>query len=142
MGRRRSWWAVVGPVVLMAVGALVSPPTPATVRAQGEVTVPIREFAYVPAALTVNPGTMVEWVEEDEIPHTVTVLPVTVDATGETFDSGILMHGEAFHYLFTKEGTFAYYCTLHPTMRATVIVQQPRSDEERRVDTSVRADQP
>ena len=139
MSRRRSWGAIVGPVVLIAVGTLFSAPTPATAGALGEVTVPIREFAYLPAALTVNPGTMVKWVEEDEIPHTVTALPVTADATGETFDSGILLRGDAFRYVFMKEGTFAYFCTLHPTMRATVIVRQPRSDEERRVDTSVRA---
>ena len=61
MGRNRLWWVVGGPAALVVVGALLGRPMPAPVAAQGTALVPIREFAYLPATVTINliePGTM------------------------------------------------------------------------------------
>ena len=45
-----------------------------TARAQGQnvVTVPIRDFFFDPADITVEPGTTVMWVNEGTHPHTFT----------------------------------------------------------------------
>jgi plastocyanin len=32
-------------------------------------------------------------------------------------------NGATFGFTFTKAGTFAYHCSIHPSMTATVVVQ-------------------
>ena len=38
------------------------------------------------------------------------------------FDSSMIMAGETFEYTFDEEGTFAYYCIVHPWMIGEVVV--------------------
>lgn len=38
------------------------------------------------------------------------------------FDSGIMQTGQIFSYTFSNPGTFEYYCTLHPSMVAEIVV--------------------
>jgi plastocyanin len=78
-------------------------------------TVHIRAFAFVPARLTVRPGTVVKFVNDDAEAHTVT-------AKDRSFDSQGLDTGEAWGYRFATTGTFAYFCALHPYMRGTIVV--------------------
>jgi plastocyanin len=84
----------------------------------GEVPVTIVARAYQPAQLTVEDGQTVIWTNRGFGPHTVTALD------GE-FDSGRLNLGESFKVTFTTPGTFAYKCTVHPTMRGSVTVLAP-----------------
>lgn len=78
-------------------------------------------FAFSPATITIKVGTTVTWTNNTSVPHTVT----SDDNT--TFDSGlntpIAANGGTFSFTFTKAGTFAYHCQIHPFMKATVIVQ-------------------
>src|SRR5579859_3459668 len=78
-------------------------------------------FAFSPATITIKVGTTVTWTNTTSVPHTVT----SDDNT--TFDSGIntpiAANGGTFSFTFTKAGTFAYHCQIHPFMKATVIVQ-------------------
>jgi plastocyanin len=60
-------------------------------------------------------GTTVKWTNKDNVPHTVT------SATGD-WDSGQLSNGQSFSHTFTQAGTFAYQCTVHPTMKGTITV--------------------
>lgn len=103
---RRSLFAV-------AVGALLAgaPAVAATPQ-----TIGIKDFKYGPAVLTVPVGTTVTWVNHDEEPHTVT-------STTGSFSSPGLLSKDTFVQTFTKPGTYAYSCALHPQMRATVIVK-------------------
>ena len=39
------------------------------------------------------------------------------------FKSPALDTDETFAFTFNEAGTFKYYCTIHPRMQATVIVQ-------------------
>jgi plastocyanin len=78
--------------------------------------VDIKDFTYGPSKLTVPAGTRVTWTNHDEEPHTIT------SATG-TFTSTGLSHEETFSQTFTRPGTYAYFCALHPQMKATVIVR-------------------
>ena len=78
--------------------------------------VDIKDFKYGPPRLTVPVGAQVVWTNHDEEPHTIT------SATG-AFGSTGLSHEETFTQTFSKAGTYAYFCALHPQMKATVVVR-------------------
>lgn len=80
--------------------------------------VAIDNFSFTPATITVSPGTTVTWTNRDDIPHTV----VSSDDP-KAFKSKVLDTGDTFSYTFTKPGTFAYFCSVHPKMTGTVIVK-------------------
>jgi plastocyanin len=77
----------------------------------------IDNFSFAPGELTVQKGTTVEWVNRDDIPHTV----VSDDKT--TFKSKPLDTDDRFSYTFSKEGTYTYFCSIHPKMTAKVVVK-------------------
>ena len=80
--------------------------------------VKIDNFSFGPATLTVAVGTTVTWTNRDDIPHTV----VSSDEP-KAFKSRVLDTDEKFSYTFTKPGTFAYFCSVHPKMTGKVVVQ-------------------
>jgi plastocyanin len=84
--------------------------------AASPVRVEIKDFTYGPRELTVPKGTQVTWTNHDEETHTIT------SATG-VFGSTGLSHDDTFTQTFTRPGTYAYFCALHPQMRATVVVR-------------------
>lgn len=66
--------------------------------------------------LTIEAGTTVTWVNDDEGQvHTVTDV-------GEAFDSGFLATGESWSWTFETPGEYEYYCLPHPWMRAKITV--------------------
>jgi plastocyanin len=78
----------------------------------------IDNFSFAPGALVIAKGTRVTWTNRDDIPHTVT------DAAGQrAFKSSPLDTGDAFSYTFSNAGTYHYFCSLHPKMEGTVVVQ-------------------
>lgn len=77
--------------------------------------VEIKDFRYVPETLTVNAGDTIVWKNEDRAPHTATAQ--------NTFDSGTIAYGKSWTLVTDRKGTFAYVCTLHPRMQATLIVR-------------------
>jgi plastocyanin len=99
------------PSSLMANKSLVSP----KVSAQPKATVKIHNFKFTPAILKIGVGETVEFVNEDEEPHTVT-------AQDGTFDSKAMDTDQSWTHTFTKNGTFAYICAIHPFMKGTVTV--------------------
>jgi plastocyanin len=77
---------------------------------------------YDPDEATVSQGHIIEWVNEDDLPHTVT----SSEDFGETFDSGMLMGGESYK-LDSNEldlGTYEYLCIVHPWMVSTIIIEE------------------
>jgi plastocyanin len=84
------------------------------------VTVVIREFKYDPETVTVHPGDIVEWRNDDTIPHTVTA---EKSGEGSHFDSKTIATGATWRYIPQKRGTYTYTCTYHPNMKGTLIVQ-------------------
>jgi plastocyanin len=97
----------------LALGAAL--PAPAA-DAPKPVVVHIKNFAYVPARLSVPSGTTVTFVNDDDEPHTVT-------ATDKSFDSEGLDTHQAWKHVFAKAGTFAYFCEMHPMMKGAVTVK-------------------
>ena len=85
-------------------------PTPATME------VKIDNFSFGPTTITVAVGTTVTWTNRDDIPHTVV-------STDGVFKSKVMDTDEKFSFTFTKAGTFAYFCSIHPKMTGTVVVQ-------------------
>ena len=79
-------------------------------------SVTIRDFAFSPSTVTVNEGDTVTWTNEDAAAHTAT-------ADDGSFDTGTLRKGESGSATFTQAGSFSYFCTPHPDMKGTVVVQ-------------------
>ncbi|MEU7412391.1 MULTISPECIES: plastocyanin/azurin family copper-binding protein [Streptomyces] len=79
--------------------------------------VAIKNFAFSPATLKVTAGTTVTWTNQDTDAHTVTSA-----GSGGPLHSAALNTHATYRYTFTKPGTYAYLCTIHPFMTATVEV--------------------
>ena len=94
------------------------PAQPSQVAAVAPGTVTIDNFAFLPASLTVAPGTNVTWTNKDEEPHTVT----SADG-GKTFKSEALDTDDKFSFTFDKPGTYKYFCSIHPHMVGTIVVK-------------------
>jgi plastocyanin len=85
------------------------------VRAAAATGVTIKNFLFAPRAITVHVGDSVSWTNQDSAPHTAT-------ANDGSFDTGQLAKGKSGSHTFTKAGTFAYICSIHPSMKGTVTV--------------------
>jgi plastocyanin len=78
------------------------------------VKVSMRNMQFSPRTLDIKKGTVVEWTNDDLVPHTV---------TSASFDSGSLGPGKSWRHTFTKTGQFPYTCTFHPTMTGVIVVK-------------------
>ena len=77
----------------------------------------IMNYTFSPASMSVHVGDTVLWTNQDTVPHTV-----TVSSGPAKFNSATLQNGQTFSYKFTKAGTYSYYCSVHPDMKATITV--------------------
>ncbi|VVB55498.1 Cupredoxin-like domain protein [uncultured archaeon] len=84
-------------------------PGPTTPPQTTEQQVNIKDFNFVPATAEVPIGTTVTWVNDDNVPHTIT-------SVSGTFDSGSIGPGKTYSFKFDQAGTFEYSCTNHPSM--------------------------
>lgn len=98
---------------LAAVAAVVEGTVAA---APASTDVKIDNFSFNAQTITVPAGTEVRWTNHDDIPHTV----VSED---KSFKSKVLDTDEQFTYTLSKPGTYKYFCSLHPKMTGTVVVQ-------------------
>ncbi|MDR7168609.1 plastocyanin [Nocardia kruczakiae] len=94
-------------------GMSSTPRTPAVAAGPNAVT--IDNFAFGPQTVSVKAGTTVTWTNRDEEPHTVV-------ARDGSFHSPGMGTGATFSFTFAQPGTFAYFCSIHPFMHATVVV--------------------
>jgi plastocyanin len=119
MARKNMWVAGVAMPVLIGMLLLFagSPSVTATDQpSAAKAEVNIDNFVFGPQTITVTVGATVTWTNKDDIPHT------SVSTEG-LFKSKVLDTDEKFSYTFTKAGTYSYYCTIHPKMTGTVVVQ-------------------
>ena len=80
-----------------------------------DVAVKIGNFTFGPQDLKVKAGTTVTWINEDDIPHTV--------VSANNFRSRPLDSEDKFSFTFTTPGTYRYFCSLHPHMTGTIVVE-------------------
>jgi plastocyanin len=74
-------------------------------------------MGYAPNNVTVKPGTVLVWDNQDFMDHDVT-------ARDGSWESGPIAPGGTFSRIFTEPGAYPYFCTLHPAqMSGTVTVQ-------------------
>jgi plastocyanin len=99
--------------LLLAAGA---PGSSATPPQAASAEVKVDNFSFGPATLTVAVGTTVTWTNRDDIPHTVV-------STDKVFKSKVLDTDEKFSFTFAKAGTYPYFCSIHPKMTGSVVVQ-------------------
>jgi plastocyanin len=71
---------------------------------------------YDPDELIVKDSLGIIWVNQDNVPHTVTSLK----DDGQSFDSSIIMGNANYTLLLSdlKEKEYEYFCTIHPYMTA------------------------
>jgi plastocyanin len=106
----------------LLLGAAITLSAPHAVHAAGVTAahttqVDIRNFGFSPKSLTVPVGTRIVWTNHDEEPHVVT-------SAGTGFvSSKALDTSDSYAVTFSKPGTYAYYCSIHPMMVGTIIVQ-------------------
>ena len=111
MTRKLQWISLIA---LVLAGCAQT--RPASSSTSGEVEVRIDNFTFSPATVTISPGTKVTWINHDDVPHTAT-------STTKVFGSAALDTDEKFSFVFTKTGTFPYYCAVHPHMSGQIIVK-------------------
>jgi YVTN family beta-propeller protein len=113
--------AMAMPGMDTAIPAMATPVVPPPTAAQpsaipGQAAISIASFVFAPGAVTIEVGQTVAWMNRDTVPHTVT-------SDDGKWDSGTLQPGATFSHTFDQPGTYAYHCSIHPFMQATVIVK-------------------
>jgi plastocyanin len=78
-------------------------------------TVNIANFAFKPGKLTVAKGTKVTFSNSDGVPHTAT--------RAGSFDTGRISPDSAKSVKLSRAGTFAYHCSIHPSMHGKIVVK-------------------
>lgn len=73
-------------------------------------------LCFGPTVLHVAVGQTVTWTNEESIPHTVT------GANRVWGSDQVFSDGASVSFSFDDEGTFPYYCMIHPGMLGTVVV--------------------
>lgn len=74
----------------------------------------IQNFAFTPATLSVKKGATVTWTNKDSAPHQI---------KSTAFNSSIMSNGQSFSFTFNEAGTFAYICSIHPSMAGKIVVE-------------------
>ena len=77
--------------------------------------VKIGNFTFGPQEVRVKAGTTVTWTNEDDMPHTV--------VSPNNFRSKVLDSDGTFSFTFTTPSAFKYFCSLHPHMTGTIVVE-------------------
>ena len=85
--------------------------------AMQKTAITIRNFAFEPATLSVSAGSKVVWINRDDEPHLV------VSAGGQFPASPALDTDDSYATVFSKPGTYTYFCSIHPHMVGTIIVK-------------------
>ena len=106
-------------VVAMALAVAVfatATALPAASAHAAETEVKIDNFAFAPQRVVVKAGTTVTWINDDDIPHTVA-------SSTKLFKSNALDTKDKFSFTFTTPGAYEYFCSLHPHMTGTIVVE-------------------
>jgi len=129
--------------VLFAIAAGMASMAPAAYADHAEVAIGAVEESgfsqscvetgcYTPSVATVDVGGVVTMTNTDPTGvHTFTSGTVNgfTPSPDGTFDTGVLMSGDAFEWSPTEAGTVPYYCMLHTWMVGEIIVQEVAAEE-------------
>ena len=79
--------------------------------------VQIDNFKFSPGTLTVTAGARITVTNDDSTAHTATA------DDGNSFDTGTLDPGASGTISVAKPGSYTYHCSIHPFMKATIVVK-------------------
>ena len=96
-------------IAALLFGAAGMAAEPATVSQKG--------LSFTPAEMTIAKGQSVEFVNYDTTAHNI-----MVTGDGVSFNGGLQPAGGHVKYTFTKSGTYAVACGIHPKMKLTITV--------------------
>ena len=81
--------------------------------------VTISNFAFSPSSITIKKGTTVTWTNQDSVAHTIVETDGKIGPDSQTIDNG-----KSYSFTYNTTGTFAYHCSIHPSMTGTVTVTE------------------
>jgi plastocyanin len=87
-------------------------------RAGAPVTVEINQFQFTPREITVDAGTVVEWLNHDQTVHNIIAPDAKLASPG-------MDTGDHFDFTFSRPGDYTYLCGLHPHMTGVIHVRAP-----------------
>jgi plastocyanin len=92
--------------------------TPPRTASVSDNTITIVKNTFKPANMTVNVGSTVRWVNEDDHPHRIAF-------TNEGFlvTPYLLGASQSASQRFDSVGTYDYFCTIHPYKQGTITVE-------------------
>ena len=122
MSKQRNWRrlsrsfipAIVLGLFVMGIGVAAAENASAQAAT---VNIEMGDKFFNPTQMTVNVGDTVVWTNKGQLPHDVT------SDDGSILSPRRMAAGQTFSFTATKAGTFAYQCTIHSGMVATLIVQ-------------------
>jgi plastocyanin len=78
----------------------------------------MKGFHFTPETLTVKSGEKITWINRDEEPHTV------VSVEKQFKKSTALDTDQEFTITVGAPGTYDYFCSVHPKMTGTIVVEK------------------
>ncbi len=78
----------------------------------------IKDFTFNPQTITVKSGEKVTWINRDEEPHTI------VSVEKQFKKSTALDTDQEFTITAGAPGTYNYFCSVHPKMTGTIVVEK------------------
>jgi len=104
-------------VLVLIAMVILNPPRAKSQRSSSQpAEVKIDNFSFSPEELTVRVNVVVTWINKDDVPHVIA-------SNDGVFKSKGLDTDDKYSYRFTKPGTYAYYCSIHPKMIGKIVVQ-------------------
>lgn len=82
-------------------------------------SVDIKNMMFTPPQISIQKGGTVTWKNNDNIAHTVINDLNNVGGPA----SGNIEPGSTYSFTFNKTGSFQYHCSIHPSMRGTIVVK-------------------
>lgn len=103
-------------VTPLILAALLAVGHASRAQAASPVIVGIDQFAFGPAEITIEPGTIVEWVNHDQTIHNIILTTARVASPG-------MDTGDHYTHEFDAPGDYPYLCGLHPHMTGIIHVK-------------------
>jgi len=116
--RRKLFTGSIIALSLAVAAVVILHPTRAKSEENKTTSMEVRvdNFTFGPDTLTVPANSTVTWINKDDVPHVIA-------SNDGLFKSKALDTEDKYSYTFTKAGTYAYYCSVHPKMVGKIIVQ-------------------
>jgi plastocyanin len=101
-------------------GSTAATPPAASAPHSGTVRVIMKTLAFEPDAVHAGVGQTIVWTNEDNVPHN------GIYVSGPRFRSSRpkIANGSKYTVKLTQPGTIRYLCSIHPWMKATIVVSR------------------